>query len=118
MKTAILTCLLATLVAALAFADAPAQAPAKTEAIANATAYLKGNAYSRPILDAHKGKDLLNPENKVYSNTVTVTDDLSEVRFHHNGRPYDSDSITFIVKLDKTLRPVGCTITITPGGYL
>lgn len=118
MKTLILTCLLAILSAFLCFAEIPAQAPTKTEVIADAMAYLKSNPYSRPILDAHKGKDLLNPENKVYSNTVTVPDDLSEVRFHHNGRPYDSDSITFTVTLDKNRRPVGIVIAITPGGHL
>jgi len=117
-KATILTCLLATLVAVFAFAEEAARSPTKADAVAKATTWLQRNAYSRPILDAHKDKDLLNPDNKVYSNTVAVLDDLSEVRFHHDGRPYDSDSITFIVKLDKNLRPVGYSISITPGGHL
>ncbi|MCK5802216.1 MAG: hypothetical protein KAI66_05260 [Lentisphaeria bacterium] len=89
----------------------------RAAAIAKARHWLQSNGYARALLDASKEKDLLNPESKVYGNSVAVSDDLTEVRFHHNGNPYDSDSITFVVTMDDKLSLVKILIHITPGGH-
>jgi hypothetical protein len=118
MKWKILANLLVCVIGVTCLAAEPAVKPTKAEAIAKAKAWLQANTYSRSILDAHTTEDLLNPENKVYRNTVSVSDDLTEVRFEHNGRPYDSPSFAFNVKLKRDLSLVSIQVQITPGGYL
>lgn len=118
MKPIMLWLLLAYSAGFICVGEEPQGKPTKEAAIAKAKAYLEQNGYTRSILESNKGKDLLNPENKVYSNSVTVSDDISDVRFHHNGKPYDSDSITFIVNMKDKIHPASIEIRITPGGAL
>jgi len=112
------SCLFAVVFTSCCLADeAPQPSFTKEDAIAKATQWLQTNHYARVILDSNKKKDLLDPKSKVYSNSVTVSDGLKEVRFHHNGRPYDSDSISFTVEMDAKLSLVKIEIQITSGGF-
>jgi Tfp pilus assembly protein FimT len=114
MKTILKGWVLAGLLASICLAGEPQQSPTRDMAISKARQCLDINA--RPLFDTKRYERFLSPQD--HSNSVSVNDDLTEVRFHHSGRPSDSNSITFIVKMDKALGLVKIEILIEPGGHL